>query len=64
MPRSATGYVEANAMILAGNAYSLLEPKHLSGLVFPAGTYIIGTEPLTEGVANSRKSELISSGAV
>jgi glycine/D-amino acid oxidase-like deaminating enzyme len=50
---TATGYVEANAVVLAGNAYSVLEPKHLSGLVFPAGTYIIGTEPLTAGVANS-----------
>ena len=38
--------------MLAGNAYSMLEPKHLSNLVFPAGTYVIGTEPLSEDLAN------------
>jgi glycine/D-amino acid oxidase-like deaminating enzyme len=42
------GRVEADAVVLAGNAYSLLEPKHLSNLVFPAGSYIIGTESLSE----------------
>ena len=42
------GHVEADAVILAGNAYHHLEPKHLSGLVFPAGSYIIATEPLSE----------------
>jgi gamma-glutamylputrescine oxidase len=35
-------------VVLAGNAYHLLEPKHLSNLTFPAGSYIIGTEPLSE----------------
>ncbi len=45
--RTATGVVEADAVVLAGNAYSLLEPKHLSNLVFPAGSYIIATEPLS-----------------
>jgi glycine/D-amino acid oxidase-like deaminating enzyme len=50
--KSMTGHVEADAVVLAGNAYSLLEPKRLSNLVFPAGSYIIGTEPLPEGVAN------------
>jgi glycine/D-amino acid oxidase-like deaminating enzyme len=49
---TATGYVEADAVVLAGNAYSMLEPKHLSNLVFPAGGYIIGTEPLSEAVVN------------
>ena len=42
------GEVRANAVVLAGNAYSRLEPKHLSNLVFPAGSYIIATEPLAE----------------
>ncbi len=50
--KTATGHVVADAVVLAGNAYSLLEPKHLSNLVFPAGSYIIGTEPLSEEVAN------------
>ncbi len=44
--RTAAGHVDADAVVLAGNAYSRLEPKYLSNLVFPAGSYIIGTEPL------------------
>lgn len=48
---TATGSVQAEALVLAGNAYGRLEPKHLNGLVFPAGSYIIGTEPLAEEVA-------------
>ena len=43
---TADGYVEADSVVLAGNAYHTLERKHLSGLIFPAGSYIIGTEPL------------------
>ena len=50
--KTATGRVEADAVVLAGNAYSLLEPKHLSNLVFPASSYIIGTEPLSDEVVN------------
>jgi gamma-glutamylputrescine oxidase len=50
--KTESGYVEADAVVLAGNAYSRLEPKHLSNLVFPAGSYIIATEPLPENVAN------------
>ena len=49
--KTSDGVVEADAVILAGNAYSLLEPKHVSGYVFPAGSYIIATEPLPEPVA-------------
>lgn len=45
------GRIEADAVVLAGNAYSRLEPKHLSNLIFPAGSYIIATEPLDEDVA-------------
>jgi glycine/D-amino acid oxidase-like deaminating enzyme len=48
--RTATGQIDANAVVLAGNAYNTLEPKHLSNLVFPAGSYIIGTEPLSQEV--------------
>jgi gamma-glutamylputrescine oxidase len=47
---TAAGIVKADAVVLAGNAYGRLEPEHLSNLVFPAGTYIIGTEPLREDV--------------
>jgi glycine/D-amino acid oxidase-like deaminating enzyme len=50
--KTATGYVQADAVVLAGNAYSLLEPKRLSNLVFPAGSYIIGTERLSEDLVN------------
>jgi gamma-glutamylputrescine oxidase len=50
--KTAHGYVEANSVVLAGNAYSQLEPKNLSNLVFPAGSYIIGTEPLSEDIVN------------
>ena len=45
------GSVRADAVVLAGNAYSRLEQKHLGGLIFPAGSYIIATEPLSEEVA-------------
>lgn len=50
---TASGHVDADTVVLAGNAYSRLEPKHLSNLVFPAGSYIIATEPLHDDVANS-----------
>lgn len=49
--RTGGGHVDADAVILAGNAYSQFEPRHLSNLVFPAGSYIIATEPLSEDVA-------------
>ena len=48
--KTANGYVQADSVVLAGNAYSLFEPKHLSNLVFPAGTYVIATEPLSEEI--------------
>lgn len=47
---TAKGRVEANHIVLAGNAYHRLEPKHLSGLIFPAGSYVIATEPLQGGL--------------
>jgi len=50
---TARGSVRANAVLLAGNAYQRLEMRRLSGLVFPAGSYIIATEPLSEAEANS-----------
>ena len=50
---TARGEVEADAVVLAGNAYSRFEPKHLDNLIFPAGSYIIATEPLPERLAES-----------
>ncbi len=47
------GEVDAAAVVLAGNAYSRLEPGHVANYVFPAGSYIIATEPLSEDVAKS-----------
>ena len=47
---TAIGHVEAGTVVLAGNAYHALERKHLSGLTFPAGSYIIATEPLSPEV--------------
>ncbi len=45
---TAKGRVEADNVVLAGNAYHLLESRHLANLTFPAGSYIIGTEPLSD----------------
>jgi glycine/D-amino acid oxidase-like deaminating enzyme len=49
---TALGEVEAETVVLAGNAYHQLERRSLSGLTFPAGSYIIATEPLPEEVRN------------
>ena len=45
------GQVKADFVILAGNAYHLLEKKHIGGVVFPAGSYVLATEPLGENMA-------------
>ena len=50
--RTDSGYVDASAVVLAGNAYSRFDPKHLANLVFPAGSYIIATEPLSDDLAD------------
>ena len=54
-PRVITGKgeIKANAVVLAGNAYHALERRSLSGLTFPAGSYIIATEPLSPEVVQS-----------
>lgn len=44
------GEVFAKSLVLAGNAYHLLEKKHLGGLLFPASSYVIATEPLGNDV--------------
>ena len=46
--KTARAQVRANAVVLAGNAYQKLEMKRLAGLVFPAGSFILATEPLSE----------------
>jgi len=45
------GSVRAGCVVLAGNAYQFLEAGMLPGQVFPAPSYIVATEPLTEGEA-------------
>lgn len=45
------GTVRAEIVILAGNAYHLLEQKKVGGILFPAGTFIIATEPLGNNLA-------------
>jgi len=47
------GAVRAERVLLAGNAYHRLEPSDLSNLVFPAGSYIMATEPLPEATARA-----------
>ena len=46
------GVVHASYIVVAGNAYLGRTVPALSGRVFPAGSYIIATEPLSEDVAN------------
>ena len=46
------GSVMADKVLIAGNAYHKLEPKDLSGLVFPAGSFIIATEQLDDELVN------------
>lgn len=43
------GNVTCDFVVLAGNAYHRLEARRLSGFVFPAGSFIIATEPLDDG---------------
>lgn len=43
------GSVTADSVILAGNAYHMLDPK-LRGIMFPVRSFIIATEPLSEKV--------------
>ena len=46
------GSVTAKHVLIAGNAYHQLEPGKLSGLVFPAGSFIIATEPLSDNMVS------------
>ena len=47
------GRVTADFVVLAGNAYNRLEQKALWGLLFPAGSYQVATEPLSEEEAGA-----------
>jgi glycine/D-amino acid oxidase-like deaminating enzyme len=47
---TAKGRICADSVVLAGNAYHFLEPKQLANLVFPAGSFIMATEPLSDEV--------------
>ena len=44
------GAVSAEKVLIAGNAYHKLEQAKLSGLVFPAGSFIIASEPLSQSM--------------
>lgn len=44
----ADGAVTSDFVVLAGNAYHRLEQRKLGGLLFPAGSYIVATEPLSK----------------
>jgi glycine/D-amino acid oxidase-like deaminating enzyme len=45
------GRIDANAVVLAGDAHHSFKRGRLNGLMFPTGSYIIGTEPLSADVA-------------
>jgi len=47
---TARGRIKSDSVVLAGNAYHFLEPRHLANFVFPAGSFIMATEPLPEEV--------------
>lgn len=42
------GRVTAQQVVIAGNAYHHLEKSKIGGVVFPAGSYILATEPLDD----------------
>ena len=45
---TAKGCITANSVLIAGNAYHLLEQKRLGGGLFPSSLSIMATEPLGE----------------
>ena len=49
--RTSNGRVKAASVVLAGNAYQQLRLGELAGQVFPAGSYIVATEPLSAAEA-------------
>lgn len=51
--RTERGEISCDFVILAGNAYHELEARRLGGFVFPAGSFIIATEPLSAAQARA-----------
>ena len=49
---TAEGVMHADKVVLAGNAYLGKSEPRLYGMVIPAGSYIIATEPLGDALAN------------
>jgi glycine/D-amino acid oxidase-like deaminating enzyme len=49
---TAEGEMHADKVVLAGNAYLGKSERRLYGMVIPAGSYIIATEPLGDTLAN------------
>lgn len=45
---TAHGHLDADAVVLGGHVFHRLEQRQLSGTTFPAGSFIIATEPLPE----------------
>ena len=54
------GQVRCQWVVLAGNAYHQLEQKRLGGLLFPAGSYVMATEPLSEETAHRINPERLA----
>ena len=48
---TAEGRVEAQSIVLAGYLDASFQSGRLNGLLFPTGSYIVATEPLTEALA-------------
>jgi glycine/D-amino acid oxidase-like deaminating enzyme len=50
---SSAGVVLADSVVLAGNAYQYLPERKLAGKLFPASSYLIATEPLSQQQADA-----------
>ncbi|HYW75457.1 MAG TPA: FAD-binding oxidoreductase [Gammaproteobacteria bacterium] len=50
--RTAEGEIEADYVLLCGNAYINGVASEIENKVMPVSTYILGTEPLSEGLAS------------
>ena len=54
------GRVTADKVVLATNAYNLLEQERLPAQIFPAGSFMIATEPLSEAEARQINPEKLA----
>lgn len=61
-PRVVTdgGSVLCDAVVLAGNTQHQLEGRRLAGTIFPAGSFIIATEPLAAPIAQRVNSQRLA----